>query len=77
VDNEFHGTVGYRFTAFHQPGASPDQIPHVDVTGDEVLLTFGFTLGSYWADVAMLALFSAYFLATTWLLLKFLRRPPV
>lgn len=41
---EFHGADGYRFTAFHQPGAPPDQIPHIDVTGDQILQVMGHRL---------------------------------
>ena len=54
-----------------QPGAPPDQIPHVDVTGDEDLMTFGFTLGAYWSDVWALTALSAVFLTATFLLLKY------
>jgi hypothetical protein len=54
-----------------QPGARPDQIPHVDVTGDEVLLTFGFTLGAFWHDVGALVALATLFLTTTFLLLKY------
>ncbi len=56
-----------------QPGARPDQIPHVDVTGDDILMTFGFTLGAYWWDVLMLVVLSALFLAATFALLKWRR----
>lgn len=34
---EFHGAEGFRFTAFHNPGVPPDRIPHIDVTGDQIL----------------------------------------
>ena len=34
---EFHGADGFRFTAFHNPWVPPDRIPHVDVTGDQIL----------------------------------------
>lgn len=33
VSTEFHGATDFRFTAFHQPGAPSDKLPHVDVTG--------------------------------------------
>ena len=41
VINEFHGAEGFRFTAFHNPGVPPDSVPHVDVTGDQILQASG------------------------------------
>ena len=38
---EFHGSTDFRFTAFHNPGVPPDRIPHVDVTGDQILQVWG------------------------------------
>ena len=48
VVNEFHGVDGFRFTAFHPPGAPEDSIPHVDVTGDQILQVLGW--GRAWGE---------------------------
>ncbi|GFR46198.1 hypothetical protein Agub_g7729, partial [Astrephomene gubernaculifera] len=72
---EFGGATGFRFTGFHQPGTPPDQVPYVDVTGDEVLQTFGFRTDAWLADVAGLLLLMCFFLASTFLLLRYRGRP--
>jgi len=73
VSTEFHGATGFRFTAFHQPGAPPDKLPHVNVSGDDILATFGFSTSdsAYWDDVAALTLLCGLLLGATFLLLKY------
>ncbi|GFH16579.1 ABC2_membrane domain-containing protein, partial [Haematococcus lacustris] len=70
ASNEFHGATDFRFTAFHQPGTPPELVPHIDVTGDDILNTFGFQVDGYWPDVRRLLLLCAVFLTATYLLLK-------
>jgi len=69
--NEFHGVDGFRFTAFHQPGVPSDKVPHVDVSGDEILQTFGFRISdeALLDDTLRLGLLVAAFLGGTLLLL--------
>ena len=71
VIHRFHGAEGYRFTAFHHPGVKPQDIPHVDVNGDQILQTFGFELETYGQDVALLCGMTALLLTLTFLLLRF------
>ncbi|KAL6745275.1 hypothetical protein V8C86DRAFT_42591 [Haematococcus lacustris] len=71
ASNEFHGATDFRFTAFHQPGTPPELVPHIDVTGDDILNTFGFQVDGYWPDVRRLLLLCAVFLTATYLLLKY------
>lgn len=73
MTNEFHGAEGFRFTAFHHPGVKPDDIPHVDVNGDQILSTFGFQLETYRLDMAVLLGMTAVLMTATFLLLKFIR----
>lgn len=47
----------------------------MDVTGDEVLSTFGFATHAWWSDVWGLVLLMLTFLATTFLLLRYKGRP--
>ncbi|KAF5834484.1 hypothetical protein DUNSADRAFT_8809 [Dunaliella salina] len=73
VSTEFHGATGFRFTAFHQPGAPPDKLPHVNVSGDDILATFGFSTAdsAYWHNVAALTMLCGLLLGATFLLLKY------
>eukprot|EP00798_Chlamydomonas_sp_ICE-L_P020668 gene20668-27458_t len=69
---EFHGAEGFRFTAFHEPGVPDDQVPHIDVNGDQVLQTFGFAITehAYWYNVCMLLVFTVFYLTSTYILLR-------
>ena len=51
------------------------QVPYVNVTGDQVLETFGFATNAWLSDVAGLLALMAAFLATTFLLLRYRGRP--
>ncbi|GIL74182.1 hypothetical protein Vretifemale_4181, partial [Volvox reticuliferus] len=72
---EFAGATGFRFTGYLEPGTPPEQVPYVDVTGDEVLQTFGFRTDAWWSDVGALLLLMCAFLTSTFLLLRFRGRP--
>ncbi|KXZ50395.1 hypothetical protein GPECTOR_16g568 [Gonium pectorale] len=72
---EFGGATGFRFTGYHQPGTPPDQVPYVDVTGDEVLQTFGFRSDAWLRDVGCLLCLMVAFLTSTFLLLRYRGRP--
>jgi hypothetical protein len=52
-----------------------EDVPHVDVDGNTVLLTFGFSPEGLWANVAMLAIQCGAFLGLTFLLLRHRSRP--
>lgn len=73
--NEFHGAAGFRFTGFAPKGTAPDHIPHVDVTGDQILATFGFDLDTLRPDLCWLCGLCALFLTATFFLLKYRGRP--
>ena len=62
--NEFHGVEGFRFTSRADPNAS------IEVTGDEVLGTFGFEGGHLLGDVARLGALGAGMFLAAFLLLK-------
>jgi hypothetical protein len=62
--NEFHGINGFRFSSYTKPPVS------VEVTGDEVLRTFGFATTGLAADTAALVVMSGVFLLGTYLLLR-------
>jgi hypothetical protein len=47
----------------------------VDVTGDQILETFGFATDKYWSDVGYLCVLCTAFLGATFLLLKYKGRP--
>lgn len=51
-------------------GIPPEDVPHVDVSGDEVMNTFGFTPGSLPRNTAMLGLQVAVFVALTYVAVK-------
>ncbi|EFJ49894.1 hypothetical protein VOLCADRAFT_104135 [Volvox carteri f. nagariensis] len=81
---EFGGATGFRFTGYHQPGTPPDEVPYVDVTGDEcperagvtaastiTLPTFGFRTDAWWNDVGALLVLMCAFLTSTFLLLRY------
>ncbi|GIL42172.1 hypothetical protein Vafri_236 [Volvox africanus] len=72
---EFGGATGFRFTGYLEPGTPPEQVPYVDVTGDEVLQTFGFRTDAWWTDVGALLLLMCAFLTSTFLLLRYRGRP--
>lgn len=54
-------------------GVPPEDVPGVDVTGDEILETFGFNTDKLARDVMMLLLNCVFYLSLTFLLLKYRR----
>lgn len=51
----------------------PPQVPYVDVTGDDILGTFGFSTSgwqAYWSDCLALAFMTGVLLLATFLLLQ-------
>ena len=69
VVNEFAGAEGYQLTAFAKPGMKPDDVPHKDVTGDDILRIFFFDGGRERQDVlGLLALAVGYVLLSVVLL---------
>ena len=69
VVNEFADDEGYRLTPFCPPGANPADLPHKDVSGDDVLRIFYFQPANAASDTLNLALLICFWLAVTFLML--------
>lgn len=62
--NEFKGVDGFQFTSYTKPPTS------VNVTGDAILSTFGYTASAMLPDACALVVMAVLFLLLTYFLLR-------
>jgi hypothetical protein len=73
VVNEFEGATGFMLTPFSPPGIPPEDLPHKDVTGDDVLKIFYFDSSRLSMQMVGLAAIAVMYTVITAVLLCFKR----